>query len=260
MLKKLLVSSTVAILASAGSAFAADVAGEAPVAASFDWTGAYIGANVGGGFGTFDHPFSISTMPPLPAATLATGSLDISAGGFLGGVQAGYNWQSGQFVFGVETDFQGSAVKAEDKITVNLIDPLGGPGATLAGKAGTKVDWFGTVRGRIGYAATERFMIYGTGGLAYGHLKSYINGDLTAGGAVLGTLDESASKTKAGWTIGAGAEYAIADHWTLKSEYLYTDFGKTTLYNDDLLGLPINANLKSDVAFHTFRIGLNYKF
>lgn len=257
MFKKTLVVSAAALLATAGSAFAADaVIGEAPIA-SFDWTGGYVGVNVGGGFGTFDHPYSVVTTA-APVTSLLGGSLDITAGGFLGGVQAGYNWQSGQFVFGVETDFQGSAVKAEDSLSLNV----GGVGGVdINGKAGTKVDWFGTVRGRIGYAATERFMVYGTGGLAYGHIKSYINGDVSLGGATVATLDESASKTKAGWTIGAGAEYALADNWTLKSEYLYTDFGKTTLYSGDLgSGLPINASLKNDVAFHTFRIGLNYKF
>lgn len=259
MIKQILVASTVAILTSAGTAFAADaVIGEMPVAASFDWTGAYIGVNVGGGFGTFDHPFSVVTTR-APATTLLDGSLDITAGGFLGGVQAGYNWQAGQMVFGVEADFQGSAVKAEDSLNLNF---GGAAGIDLDGKAGTKVDWFGTVRARVGFVPTERLMVYGTGGLAYGHIKSYINGDITpaGGGAPLATLDESASKTKAGWTIGAGAEYAFADNWTLKSEYLYTDFGKTTLYEGDILGAGTNATLKNDVSFHTFRVGLNYKF
>lgn len=260
--KYLLGASAAILIAFSTSSYAADVVGnEPPVPEAsipvFSWTGGYIGLNAGGGFGTFDHPFSVVDPTTTPATQLLGGSLDITAGGFIGGVQAGYNWQSGQVVYGVEADFQGSTVKAEDKLDLNV----GGVGGVdLSGKAGTKVDWFGTVRARIGYAASDRFMVYGTGGLAYGHVKSYINGDITSGGALVGSIDESKSKTKAGWTIGAGAEYAITNNWTLKSEYLYTDLGKTTLYQGDIFGAGVDASLKNDVAFHTVRIGVNYKF
>jgi outer membrane immunogenic protein len=232
------------------SAYAADVVGNeppapAPVAASFDWTGAYIGVNAGGGFGKFKHPFDVSNPGGGPA--LANGSLNITSGGFLGGVQAGYNWQSGQMIYGVEADFQGSAVKGEGSFDVNS------GGFAVSGKAGTKVDWFGTVRARIGYTPVDRFMVYGTGGLAYGHVKSYLDANL--GGT---PFSYSSSNTKAGWTVGLGAEYAVTNNWTLKTEYLYTDLGKSTVYDGDDLGPHIN--LKNDVAFHTVRVGLNYKF
>ncbi|GLQ78500.1 porin [Mesorhizobium huakuii] len=208
-----------AILAGlAGAAHAADVLQEAPVAASFDWTGAYIGVNAGGGFGTFKH-----------TATGSPVSIDVSASGFQGGVQAGYNWQSGQVVYGVETDFQAADIKGDLSFPVTLLE--------------TKVDWFGTLRARIGYTPVDRFMIYGTGGLAYGHFETAINN---------GSL--SGSKTKAGWTLGAGAEYAINTNWTIKSEYLYTDLGKA-----DVINLGGNT-LTDKIAFHTVRVGLNYKF
>lgn len=228
-MKKLLLAS-ILVLAT-GAAYAADIVGgeppaPAPVASSFDWTGAYIGVNAGGGFGTFKHPFS----GPTGSGDFA----DVSAGGFLGGVQAGYNWQSGQVVYGVETDFQGSAVKG------SLSVPSLGGSATLVE---TKVDWFGTLRARIGYTPADRFMVYGTGGLAYGHVKT-----LLVDGAF------SSSKTKAGWTIGAGAEYAINTNWSIKSEYLYTDLGKSHVADLN------SAVLKNDVAFHTVRVGLNYRF
>lgn len=254
MVNQLLMKTTVLLLLSSGAAFAADAS--APADTGFDWTGVYAGVNVGGGFGTFDHPFSAGTT--LPPATLLDGSLDISAGGFLGGAQAGYNWQSGQMVFGVETDIQGSAVKAENALNLNI----GGPGGIdVNGEAGTKVDWFGTLRARMGFTPTDRLMVYGTAGVAYGRVKSYIDGDISVLGALAGSIDESSAKTKAGWTAGAGAEYAVTNNWTIKSEYLYTDFGKSTLYSGDLgTGLPINATLKNDVSFHTIRIGLNYRF
>lgn len=253
-MRNTLIGTTAALFLSSGAVLAADFS--APGETTFDWSGAYVGVNVGGGFGTFDHPFSAGTT--APAATLLEGSLDISAGGFLGGVQGGYNWQSGMMVFGVETDIQGSAVKAEDALRLNI----GGVGGVdINGEAGTKVDWFGTLRARMGFTPTDRLMVYGTAGVAYGRVKSYINGDINFGGAPVARLDESVSDSKAGWAAGAGAEYAITNNWTLKSEYLYTDFGKSTLYSGDLgTGLPINATLKNDVSFHTFRIGLNYKF
>ncbi|UCI06122.1 outer membrane protein [Mesorhizobium sp. B1-1-8] len=211
---KQLLLATVLVLAT-GTAYAADVLQEAPVAASFDWTGAYIGANAGGGFGTFK------------LESPAGGGFSFHSGGFLGGIQAGYNWQSGQMVYGVETDFQGSDVKATF--------------SSGGGEIETKVDWFGTLRARIGFTPVDRFMVYGTGGLAYGHEKTTITGG------------PSFSKTRAGWTVGAGAEYAINTNWTIKSEYLYTDLGKET-FN---VG-PTSIDVK--VPFHTVRVGLNYKF
>lgn len=204
-----------ALVLGTGTAYAADALQEAPVAASFDWTGAYIGVNAGGGFGTFK-------LSPTGGGT----GVDMSAGGFLGGIQAGYNWQSGQMVYGVEADFQGSDVKASFS--------EGG------GSLESKIDWFGTVRARVGYTPVDRFMIYGTGGFAYGHEK-------------LSSGPISLSKTRTGWTVGAGAEYAINTNWTIKSEYLYTDLGKATFTNAGS-GIDVKA------PFHTVRIGLNYKF
>ncbi|OQM74784.1 outer membrane protein [Manganibacter manganicus] len=244
-MKTILIAASAALLVST-SAYAADiVVDQAPLpVAAYDWSGAYIGVNAGGGFGKFKHPFSVTAAQGQGIG----GSLDITSGGFLGGVQAGYNWQSGQMIYGVEADFQGSAVKAEDSLDLNIF------GNSVSGELGTKIDWFGTLRARIGYTPVDRFMVYATGGLAYGHVESYINAE--ANGASI--LDESKSKTKAGWTIGAGAEYAVTSNWTLKTEYLYTDLGKTTLIDTNINGA--NAKLENDVAFHTVRVGLNYKF
>ncbi|MEI9406926.1 outer membrane protein [Mesorhizobium argentiipisi] len=203
-----------ALVLATSTAYAADVLQEAPVAASYDWTGAYIGVNAGGGFGTFS----------LDPAGGGPGGFDLSSSGFLGGIQAGYNWQVGQFVYGVEADIQAANIKGELS--------FGGPGLE------TKVDWFGTLRARIGYTPVDRFLVYGTGGLAYGHEKVSVPG-------------ADFSKTRVGWTVGAGAEYAITNNWSFKSEYLYTDLGKATF---DTLGADVK------VPFHTVRVGLNYKF
>ncbi|WP_105984946.1 MULTISPECIES: outer membrane protein Omp31 [unclassified Brucella] len=240
-MKSVILASIAAMFAT--SAMAADVVvsePSAPTAApvdTFSWTGGYIGINAGYAGGKFKHPFSSFDKEDNEQVS---GSLDVTAGGFVGGVQAGYNWQlDNGVVLGAETDFQGSSVTGS----------ISAGASGLEGKAETKVEWFGTVRARLGYTATERLMVYGTGGLAYGKVKSAFN--LGDDASALRTWSD---KTKAGWTLGAGAEYAINNNWTLKSEYLYTDLGKRNLVDVD------NSFLESKVNFHTVRVGLNYKF
>lgn len=238
------------------SAMAADiiVAEPAPVAVdTFSWTGGYIGINAGYAGGKFKHPFSNIEQD---GAQDFSGSLDVTASGFVGGVQAGYNWQlANGLVLGGEADFQGSTVKSKLVSNGNLSDI--GVAGNLSGDESfvleTKVQWFGTVRARLGFTPTERLMVYGTGGLAYGKVKTslsaYDDGESFSAGN---------SKTKAGWTLGAGVEYAVTNNWTLKSEYLYTDLGKRFFnYIDEE---NVNINMENKVNFHTVRLGLNYKF
>lgn len=236
-LKTILLASSVTLVS--GYAFAADIVApsyDAPISApaqAFNWSGAYVGVNLGYGGGEFGHPFAATEEvlgEPLD------GSLDISAGGFLGGVQAGYNWQSGSFVYGVEADFQGSGIDAMDNLDLNI-------GSV---ELGTEVEWFGTIRARLGMAATDSLLAYVTGGAAYGrtHSSLSLNGSEVAG----------EKNTEWGWTAGAGVEYAVTNNVTLKTEYLYTDLGKATLFADDFV------SLENDVAFHTVRFGINYKF
>jgi outer membrane immunogenic protein len=146
----------------------------------FNWTGAYAGINAGYQWG------DTTNSPNLPAN-------DTHPSGVMGGVQLGYNWQSGQFVFGGETDLQISG--ADDTFApYKFSNP-----------------WFGTLRGRAGVVYSN-FLFYGTAGLAYGGVKGEIAG-----------LDES--KTHGGWTAGAGVEVALNQAWTAKAEYLYVDLG-----------------------------------
>jgi len=217
---KLVVISAAAVLASS-AAFAADAvysydsvpAAPAVQAQQIDWTGAYVGVNAGYAGGK------------AKASAEGENILGVTGSGFVGGAQAGYNFQSGQMVYGVETDIQYSNVKAE-------IDFVGT-------EVGAKQRWVGTTRARVGYTPVEKVMTYATGGVAYGKTKVYAG-------------DDSISKTKVGWAAGAGAEYAVDSNVSLKTEYLYTDLGKV---NVDVVE---GGNVKFKT--HTVRAGVNYKF
>ncbi|MGI8524666.1 MAG: outer membrane protein [Pseudolabrys sp.] len=214
--------SAVTFLALAAPAYAADMAVKAPSYAvpalpAFTWTGFYAGANVGGGWANLRDQFG--------------DSIDLS--GVIGGGQIGYNWQTGNFVFGVEGDFQGSS---QDK--TNTFTVLGVP---VSAKA--EIPYFGTLRGRVGFTQ-DRWLAYVTGGYAYTSVKLTLS--------ALG-LSASSSDAKSGWTVGGGLEYMPWDRWSVKLEYLYIDTGNT---NVTLFGTNISGRSKD----HIGRIGLNYHF
>jgi outer membrane immunogenic protein len=178
--------------------------------AAYNWTGLYLGLN--GGYGWADSGFG-------------------DADGFVGGGQIGYNWQAigSPWVFGLEADIQGTDMDASQ---------------TAAGITATgKVNGFGTIRGRIGYA-WDRAMLYGTGGVAFTRTELSVTNGVT-------TLSDKDWST--GWTLGAGLEYAFWNRWSAKLEYLYVDAGDTTL---TLAGIPVTG----DYNFSVVRAGLNYRF
>ncbi len=191
------------------SAQAADMYGQRPYSQPYtvnqpianSWMGPYIGGNLGYGWG------EVSNNGAEPS-------------GVLGGLQAGYNYQSGQLVLGIEGDLQLNA--ADDTFAAwKFSNP-----------------WFGTVRGRLGYAFNN-ILLYGTGGLAFGTLKVE-----TPGGF-------SESHTSAGWTAGVGAEYAINQNWSAKVEYLYVDLSEKNF---------LMTGVSNGYQFSTIRVGVNYRF
>ena len=137
-----------------------------------------------------------------------------------GGVQAGFNYQMGLLVIGVEGDFNGARSRPSDALTAGLSAPLTG---TLAHRVDAKLDWFGTLRGRLGIA-DARWLIYATGGWAFGHVESSTFVQFSAGGD---TYTSSFSDTLSGWTAGGGFEYAFRDNWTVKGEVLWIDLGRS---------------------------------
>jgi outer membrane immunogenic protein len=244
MMKFVLRTATMASVLALGvaGAQAADLTYEpAPVVeapAAFNWTGFYIGVHGGVGGGDIDTSFSIDGDP--------YSNYSDNAFGAFGGAQIGYNWQfSPNWVAGVEADIAYSGIEAD-----NTWGLASGESWNLK----TSIDWFGTLRGRVGYA-WDNLLVYGTGGAAYGDVEvatNYSEPGLSEG--------SSFSDTRWGWTVGAGVEYGITQNITLKTEYLYVDLGSINqgdVYNalEDETG-----HFDTDVAFHTVKFGLNYKF
>lgn len=209
-----------------------------------NWTGLYAGANFGAGIGRNEHSLLI---PGLSAERFVSAPT-----GFIGGVQAGYNWQATNLVFGLEADFQGST--QDDQVCVLLCSvPAGGMFA-----ADQSLPWFGTVRGRVGYASGPT-LFYLTGGLAYGKVESDVTELL--GGT---TVNYSFSETKTGWALGGGFERPFdffgiigGPNWSIKAEYLYLDLGEVT---HNYIQAGAANTFTSDVTNHMFRTGINYRF
>lgn len=197
----------------------------------------------------------INTAPFVVYPYASTYQTSSSDGGF-GGGQLGYNLQTGPLVFGIETDFQRSGISGKtsaqvvpDAANTNVITGVG------AAAVRSDLDWFGTVRGRFGYAFGN-VLVYGTAGFAFGQISdSLFVSDHDANTA-------SAGKTSAqtGYVVGAGVEYAINPLWSLKGEYQYIDLGSTTLYADTNPGFAEggDATVRVVHAYNTMRVGLDY--
>ena len=248
-MKRLLLA-TVAFAALSAPAMAADLATKYPVKAVavapvFSWTGFYIGANVGYGGDkfTFDEVESYYGYPYYANST------SLNSSGFFAGGQIGYNYQfANNVVLGVETDLQWSGIEGkEDYSSVYIYG-----GYPYTSSYGASVDYFGTIRARIGYAF-DRFLPYITGGAAYG--KTKVSGSYAGEG--FGSFDSSS--TNWGWTVGGGVEYAITNNWTFKTEYLYVDLGSTDYTYGSYDGFYTYAGTV-DTKFHTLKAGVNYKF
>jgi outer membrane immunogenic protein len=263
-MKKFLIAATAlsGLLAFAGSASAADLA--VPVDPVYDWTGFYLGAN--GGYG-WDAGGSteLSTDDDTPtnlgdSSTFSRGAIgDLDSEGWFGGLQAGYNLQSGMIVFGAEADIQVSDIG--DSISGSFSNPNGT--VPISGSTSLDVDWFGTVRGRLG-VAFDRLLIYGTGGVAFGGVDTSLDA-IEQGGLALFETHLDSSSTEVGYVLGGGAEFAFNESWTMKLEYQYIDFGNVS-ENSPVFDLgttnPTVETASSDIEakFHTVRLGVNFKF
>ena len=271
------------------TAFAADLPSRkaavyAPPPPVFTWTGFYVGLNAGGTFSN-DNNARVLAFPvfnagvagapavqaAIDAGTTGLGRFGNGAGAILG-AQAGYNWQFGSpFILGIEADIQG-IVQPSRRFAFGATVPVAGFAAAQnsAVTVTKRLDYLGTVRGRIGYAVTPSFMLYATGGLAYGQVKAQtqainISTGATAVGAAGAALGVNSGRV--GYTIGGGGEWMFAPNFSLKAEYLYYDLRSVTYTTALITAAPAATpftvdGLRTRIRYdgHVARLGINYHF
>jgi len=269
---------TVAPAAAADLPFAYKAPPIAP--AAYNWTGFYVGGNAGYAWGNQNSALSIvdsadpatchfcGTTSDVPTAQGA-GSPSFNPKGFTGGGQLGYNWQASNWVYGIEVDFEAF----DQRQTVN--NSFGLPGLSAGAdcsvpscvgnfSSSVNTDWLFTARPRLGYA-WDRTLVYATGGLALTKIsfsQSYSD-NANFGTPPGGSESATASRTVVGWAIGGGLEQALGNRWSVKAEYLYTQFGGLTAFGRLTDGFGDFSNFTNNVgtlSFHTVRAGINYKF
>lgn len=232
---RLLFIAIAALTAGSAAAFAADMPTKAPVyvsaAAPSSWTGWTIGINGGGGFGGDD-----STVTPSPdvaklakwiGATIPATTPSAMSGGEVGG-QLGYNQQIGAFVIGAEADIQWSGIKGGGSSAIGGLPSW----VNVTNSVDQSINWFGTVRGVLGWTPAPNWLVYGTGGLAYGEVEA----NSTWNAAVnyrrttwTGSTSASSSAMNTGWAAGGGVKWAFLPNWVFGVEYLHVDLGSLSL-------------------------------
>lgn len=249
ILQKLLISLTLTAVFVSTARAADQVYVDPPIqpvmASNYDWSGAYIGAHIG--YATGDASTTALDDGAFDNSNSLGYSTNLNPNGVFGGLQAGYNWQRGGFVAGVEADIGYLGVSDE-----RLGYPDAPSGLTDTGMV-VDYGWYGVLAGRVGFAS-NRTLFYGKGGLAIAGVN-VLAGDIDSGGT---TFDESdttdTSEARIGYTIGGGVEHALNNGWSVKAEYMYMDFGSSTSTD------PSDSRYKTDLDLHTIKVGFNYKF
>jgi outer membrane immunogenic protein len=241
-----------------------------PETCPIDWTGFHVGVHVGYGWGNGD-----TDIDPLPSeqtfVDLTHNALDLGTEGIFGGGQAGYDHQFGRFVLGVEADISASDISGK-KTQVGIRDIFGILVENRALDTEENIEWFGTLRARVGFTPCCRLLLYVTGGLAYGEVN-YL-GDTRFGiqtGGASGTSGVprfstqylvSPDELEFGWTGGGGAQLALNKRWSVKVEYLYLDLGdESATANQSSNPTSIfKVHYNWETIAHTVNVGLNYQF
>lgn len=206
------------------------------MAPTYNWTGFYIGANLGGGWGTIESNLvSLGGVPvPLPLASHGTN-------GLIGGGQIGYNYQMNWVVLGIQGDFDGSSIKGTAPCVVIL-------------SCSASNRWIATVTGRIGGVVADRTLLYVKGGGAWANTNYSVSDPL----GFIGFGTSSTSSTRSGWLLGTGVEYSFTQNWSGLIEYDHMDFGSRNL-TFTAPGFPTSiANIKDTI--NVIKAGVNYKF
>jgi outer membrane immunogenic protein len=241
---------TVTAVAAASVAQGADLAAPvltttAPRGAAYDWSGFYAGVNVGYGVANDPSVFAETDFP-------LSETFKVAPSGINGGAQAGYNFQTGRWLAGLEADFQGANQSDTACVAACSTGPF-----SIGGTVSQKLSWFSTVRGRVGVTA-DRVLFYLTGGLAYGRVQTSATGFETFA-APGGTTSASVTATKSGSVFGGGIEAALGGPWTARIEYLHIDLGSQSLAFQDPF-IPRTDMVTASMRENVFRAGVNYRF
>ena len=251
---KIIVAFAVAVgaIVSTNSASAADL-GAVPysktpayIVPEYNWSGGYVGGNVGYGWGRSSDTSGLSAGGALFSDTASS-----NMNGVLGGAQIGYNSQIQNWLVGLEADFQGTGQSSDHSFTC----PAGVcTGAALPVTLRQQLDFFGTVRARAGLVVTPTVLLYATGGLAYGQ----VDANTTLVGAT------RSPNYNPGWTVGGGVEAAMGGGWSAKVEYLYLDLGRVSGVSPSAVvspsGVLLIGSFNSRVTDNIVRAGFNYNF
>lgn len=288
-MKKLALAVTVIAIGSV-NAFAADLPTKAPVYVDpvYNWTGFYVGANVGYSWGRSNTTQSF--IDTATGAVLSASNFKFNLDGVIGGGQIGYNWQKDNWVFGLEADIQASGQKGNGNSICgggtlaalgsacapgHLGDtrPFDVPAFPVTSGLSEKLEWFGTFRGRVGPTITPTILAYVTGGLAYGEVSATntvsginITGQQGTNNFTLTPVTGSFGNrsTRVGWTVGGGVEGVVSGNWTAKIEYLYMDLGTISGSFVTPITAPSGAFVTSRYSSHItdniLRVGLNYRW
>jgi outer membrane immunogenic protein len=248
-----------ALIGSSRFAEAADLPiSKAPPAPPFSWTGFYLGGNVGAGFGTTETSVNVGPAITALTGTAVAATVPLSSetfNGFLGGVQAGYNWQAGVFVLGVEGDLDAASLQGNAPCLVVL-------NCTM------KHNWVADITGRVGVVTVERSLIYLKGGVAWEGSNFSAGNTVSVGGTTF-QVNASGSGTQTGGLLGMGIEYAFLPNWSAKIEYNFIDFGTRSFNapistNPSLAGTPLAGITSIPFSIteneHVVKAGVNYRF
>jgi outer membrane immunogenic protein len=244
-----------------GAASAADLPLKArpyiAAAPVYSWTGFYVGGNVG--YGWENKDVGVTTLPSPASFDEIPFALALNTRGVIGGGQFGYNWQfSPRWVGGMEADLSWSGISGQNTRAPIFFQSTGTAMLGSSHLVQEKLDWLSTVRGRLGFLPTDRLMLYGTAGLAFGNVKYTVFQDINP--AIAGNqFPGSSDRTKAGWTAGAGFEWAFLNNWSVKGEYLYVDLGNESVIQNQVPVSIYKVVSTFDTKAHIARFGLNYK-
>lgn len=244
------------LLVAAVDARAADAP---PTAGAFDWTGVYVGGSLGVHASYLDLSTTTDNTggffaPGAPAEIDQVSKGSLSFLGLIGGVQSGYNWQSGRYVFGIEADLNRLS-GGTSRVINSFVAPVNPADFEINN---FQPKYLATIRPRVG-KTFDRTLVYATAGLALARIRTM---DEFAGTGGLNVNSITAWTTKVGWTIGAGMECAIANNWSAKGEYLHADFGTFDTIGPGFPAIPTG----NSIAFHhgytenILRMGVNYRF